>query len=92
MSCENRRKFLSDEGATLETLDFAFYIGSTPTFLYFDLYLNTTYAAHYTFIFLIILIILWSIIRHSEVDNAPRDCFYGRAFCSELSLYIYMER
>ena len=28
--------FLSDEGPTLETLDFAFYIGSTPTFLYFD--------------------------------------------------------
>ena len=30
--------FLSDEGPTLETLDFAFHIGSTPTFLYFDLY------------------------------------------------------
>ena len=39
--------FLSDEGPTLETLDFAFYIGSTPTFLYFDLYFNTAYAAHY---------------------------------------------
>ena len=34
--------FLSDERPTLETLDFTFYIGSTPTFLYFDLYLNTT--------------------------------------------------
>ena len=33
--------FLSDEWPTLETLDFAFYIGSTPTFLYFDFYLNT---------------------------------------------------
>ena len=31
--------FLSDEILTLETLDFAFYIGSTPTFLYFNLYL-----------------------------------------------------
>ena len=29
---------------TLETLDFTFYIGSTPTFLYFDLYLNTAFA------------------------------------------------
>ena len=28
----------------LETLDFTFYIGSTPTFLYFDLYLNTAYT------------------------------------------------
>ena len=26
--------FLSDEGPTFKTLDFAFYIGSTPTFLY----------------------------------------------------------
>ena len=36
----------SDEGPTLETLYLAFYIGSTPTFLYLDLYLNTAYAAH----------------------------------------------
>ena len=41
--------FLSDKGPPLETLDFAFYIGSTPTFLYFDLYLNTAYAAHYVY-------------------------------------------
>ena len=42
---------LSDEGRTamLKTLDFVFYIGSTPTFLYFDLYLNTAYAAHYVY-------------------------------------------
>ena len=33
--------FDSDKGSTLEMLDFAFYIGSTPTFLYFKLYLNT---------------------------------------------------
>ena len=41
--------FLSDEGPPLETSDFTFYIGSTATFLYFDLYLYTAYAAHYTF-------------------------------------------
>ena len=35
------------EGPTLETLDFTIRIGSTLTFLYFDLYLNTGYAAHY---------------------------------------------
>ena len=29
--------FLSDEGPTLETLDFTIRIGITPTFLYFDL-------------------------------------------------------
>ena len=41
--------FLSDEGPTLETLNFAFYIGNTPIFLYFDLYLYTANAAHYVY-------------------------------------------
>ena len=31
----------------LETLDHTIRIGSTPTFLYFDLYLYSAYAAHY---------------------------------------------
>ena len=35
--------FLSDEGPTLETLDFTVRIGSTPTFLYFDLYQRKIY-------------------------------------------------
>ena len=43
--------FLFDEGPTLETLDFTINIGSTPTYLYFDLYLNTAYAAHYVYFF-----------------------------------------
>ena len=43
--------FLSDEGPTFEKLDFTFYIGSTPTILYFDLYFNTAYAAHYILYF-----------------------------------------
>ena len=43
--------FLFDERPTLKTLDFTFYIGSTPIFSYFDLYLNTAYAAHYTLCF-----------------------------------------
>ena len=30
----------------LETLDYSIRIGSTPTFLYFDLYLYSAYAAH----------------------------------------------
>ena len=30
--------FFSDEGPTLETLDYTIRIGSTPTFLYFNLY------------------------------------------------------
>ena len=39
--------FLSDEGPMLETLDYTIRIGSTPTFLYFDLYLYSAYAAHF---------------------------------------------
>ena len=31
----------------LETLDYAFRIGSTPTILYFDLYLYSAYAAKF---------------------------------------------
>ena len=42
----NTPLFRSDEGPTLELFDLTFHIGSTPTFLYFDLYLNTAYAAH----------------------------------------------
>ena len=38
--------FLSDEGPVFETLDYAIRIGSTPTFLYFDLYLYSAYTAH----------------------------------------------
>ena len=42
---------LSDEGPTLETLDYTIRIGSTPTFLYFDLYLYSAYAADYVYTF-----------------------------------------
>ena len=31
----------------LETLDYTIRIGSTPPFLYFDLYLHSAYAEHY---------------------------------------------
>ena len=41
--------FLSDEGPTLETLDFTIRIGSIPTFLYFDLYLYSAHATHYVY-------------------------------------------
>ena len=34
----------------LETLDYTIRIGSTPTLLYFDLYLYSAYAAHYVYL------------------------------------------
>ena len=42
-------KILSDEGPMLETLDYTIRFGSTPTFLYFDFYLYSAYAAHYVY-------------------------------------------
>ena len=41
-----REKYLYQGPAMLETLDFTIRIDSTPTFFYFNLYLNTAYAAH----------------------------------------------
>ena len=38
----------------LETFDHTIRIGSTPTFLYFDLYLHSAYAAHYVYIYIYI--------------------------------------
>ena len=40
----------------LETLDYTIRIGSIPTFLYFDLYLNSAYAAHFVYIYIYIYI------------------------------------
>ena len=39
-----------NEGSMLETLDYTIRIGSTPTFLYFDLYLYSTYVGHYVYL------------------------------------------
>ena len=41
---------MCDQGSTLETLDFIIRIGSTPTFLYFNLYISTLPTQHTTFI------------------------------------------
>ena len=38
-----------NQGPMLETLDYTIRIGSTPTFLYFDLYLYSAYAAHHIY-------------------------------------------
>ena len=61
----------------LETLDYTIRIGSTPTFLYFDFYLYSAYAAHY--VYLIDLAVLATLELHkrpgnSDVDKASWDC------------------
>ena len=44
------RLLFSDEGPKFETLNYTIHIGSTPTILYFDLYLYSVYAAHYVYL------------------------------------------
>ena len=51
--------FLSDEGPTLKTLDFTIRIGSTPTFLYFDLKPFSTLPMQHTMFILQILPFYW---------------------------------
>ena len=43
----SERKNLSDEGPVLETLDHTIRIGSTPTFLYFNIYIVLVFRAIY---------------------------------------------
>ena len=64
--------FLSDEGPMLETLDYTIRIGSTPTILYFDLYLYFAYAAHFVyfnFLFTNLLPIYASIVCLVIIDR-----------------------
>ena len=42
--------FSLTEGQCIKTLDYTIHISSTPTFLYFDLYLYSAYAAHYVYL------------------------------------------
>ena len=50
----------TDEGPMLETLDYTICIGSTPTFLYFDSYLYSAYAAHYVYLnFYVLDLVHW---------------------------------
>ena len=54
----------------LETLDYTIRIGSTPTFLYFDLYLYSAYAAHYVYI------ILLFVTTGSEAEGLCRHMWF----------------
>ena len=44
--------FSLTKGHLLEMLDHTIRIGSTPTFLYLDLYFYSAYAAHYVYIYI----------------------------------------
>ena len=59
----------TDEGPMLETLDHTIRIGSTPTFLYFDLYLFSAYAAHYVYIHIYIVILYNAALFSGSKNN-----------------------
>ena len=66
--------FLSDEGPMFETLEYYIIrIGSTPTFLYFDLYFYSAYAAHYVYIYMYICC-MWYLIKQNIYMYIPRGC------------------
>ena len=71
--------FLSDEGPMLETLDYTIRIGSTPTTLYFDLYLYSAYTQHTTFI---IYIDKHGIFDAVLSSNSLISCSFTLAKCS----------
>ena len=58
------------------------YIGSTPTFLYFDLYLNTAYAAHYVYFTIKILVFncLFIYIKHGGSNRVLVLTFYSHNY------------
>ena len=55
----------------LETLDYTIRIGSTPTFLYFDLYLYSAYAAH--FVYLTFRIVVTVVMTSFELHEGQSE-------------------
>ena len=74
----------------LETLDYTIRIGSTPTILYFDLYLCSAYAAHdvYFYKLSVFVSLVLSSWRHdakpladfADSKNAMAERFYRKHF------------
>ena len=61
----------------LETLDYAIRIGSTPTFLYIDLYLHSAYAAHYVYIIELCLVFyLAALKKYLSTLPSLSGCFF----------------
>ena len=50
-------------------------IGSTPTFLYFDLYCNTAYAAHYGSGYTVLLVLMHMFCFYLSPSLSFSPCF-----------------
>ena len=64
----------------LETLDYTIRIGSTPTFLYFDLYFYSAYAGRYVYFYQILLVTIYAL----EIKKKHRLTKQG---CSKVTLF-----
>ena len=62
-----------DEGPMLETLDYTIRIGSTPTFLYFDLYLYRLPTQHTAFISYLSHSVYMEIIWQERFSSRPQQ-------------------
>ena len=65
----------------LETLDYTIRIGSTPTFLYFDLYLYSAYAAHLVYVRKSAVICLYILLII--------ECFHAHVLLNTKVLFIF---
>ena len=69
---------MDSNGLLSMQLDYTIRIGSTPTFLYFDLYLYSVYAVHYVYFFIFKLLTI--VLLHFAVPHPP--CIYIYIYCS----------
>ena len=70
----------------LETLDYTIRIGSIPTFLYFDLYLYSAYAAHFVYIHMHICS-HWACTVQCTVSHAFTVSYTGSIILHMILLY-----
>ena len=70
----------------LETLDFTIRIGSTPTFLYFDLYLYSAYAEHYVYYNYLLMLNAGSYFNITRF--LPQKYFYSLVIGVKLNMAI----
>ena len=77
----------------LETLDYTIRIGSTPTFLYFDLYLYSAYAAHYVYLYIYIYkfmkYVLTGIRQTSKRRHRVELLVFLRILCQVFSYFLF---
>ena len=71
--------FLSDEGPTLETLDFAFRLSAVYQLFIFQIFISTLPTQHTTFIPIIMIPIKWPFLQaenNQEMHKFAKKCSF----------------